>query len=198
MDETPSFPMAPAAFSGRSREVDPGAVFDWLTQGWTMFLVNPGIWLGCGVLLLVMLMAISIVPVFGQIAAHLLVPLFGAGMLQLCRRISDGQEPQISDLFAGFRHNAGQLVMVGVFFALGIFGIALVAGGFGLSVTTESATSLRLPGVVYRTLDCPALRDIELACLYRRGDPSPVLAAFVDVVRAFARQRARSRAETQV
>ena len=76
--------------------------------------------------------------------------------------------------------------------------IALVAGGFGLSVTTESATSLRLPGVVYRTLDCPALRDIELACLYRRGDPSPVLAAFVDVVRAFARQRARSRAETQV
>lgn len=76
--------------------------------------------------------------------------------------------------------------------------IALVAGGFGLSVTTDSATSLRLPGVVYRPLDCPALRDIELACLYRHGDPSPVLAAFLDVVRAFARQRARPRAEAQV
>lgn len=127
MDETPSFPMAPAAFSGRSREVDPGAVFDWLTQGWTMFLVNPGIWLGSSVLMLVMLMAISIVPVFGQIAAHLLIPLFGAGMLQLSRRIAEGGDAQIGDLFAGFRHNAGQLVMVGVFFALGIFGIALIA-----------------------------------------------------------------------
>ena len=148
--------MAPAAFSGRSREVDPGAVFDWLTQGWTMFLVNPGIWLGCGVLLLVMLMAISIVPVFGQIAAHLLVPLFGAGMLQLCRRISDGQEPQISDLFAGFRHNAGQLVMVGVFFALGIFGIALVA--FALTLG-----GIMLAGLMVLVLSVPVIMAVWFA-----------------------------------
>lgn len=66
---------------------------------------------------------------------------------------------------------------------------ALVAGGFGLCVTTESSTSLHLPGVVYRPLDCETLRDIELACLYRRGDASPVLAAFLDVVHEFARQR---------
>ena len=38
-----------------------------------------------------------------------------------------GEEPEIADLFAGFRHNAGQLVMVGVFFAIGIFGIAFIA-----------------------------------------------------------------------
>lgn len=167
--------MAPAAFSGRSREVDPGAVFDWLTQGWTMFLVNPGIWLGCGVLLLVMLMAISIVPVFGQIAAHLLVPLFGAGMLQLCRRISDGQEPQIGDLFAGFRHNAGQLVMVGVFFALGIFGIALVAfaltsgGILGGAVTGRVAGfgialgGIMLAGVMVLVLSVPVIMAVWFA-----------------------------------
>ena len=79
MSETPAFPMAPARFNGESREVDPGACFDWLRQGWAMFLVNPGVWIGSTVLLLVILMAISIVPLFGQIAAHLLVPLFGAG-----------------------------------------------------------------------------------------------------------------------
>lgn len=127
MSETPVFPMAPAPFSGESREVDPGSCFDWLRQGWTMFLANPGIWIGTTVLLLVMLMAISIVPIFGQIAAHLLVPLFGAGMIKLCRRIGEGEEPEIGDLFAGFRHNAGQLVMVGVFFAIGIFGVAFLA-----------------------------------------------------------------------
>ena len=65
--------------------------------------------------------------------------------------------------------------------------IALVSSGFGLCITTESSTSLRLPGVVFRPLDCDALRDIELACLYRRGDASPVLAAFLEVVRRFAR-----------
>jgi uncharacterized membrane protein len=127
MSETPVFPMAPTRFTGESREVDPGACFDWLRQGWAMFLVNPGVWIGSTVLLLIMLMAISIVPLFGQIAAHLLVPLFGAGMIKLCKRLSDGEEPEIADLFAGFRHSAGQLVMVGVFFAMGIFGIAFLA-----------------------------------------------------------------------
>lgn len=66
---------------------------------------------------------------------------------------------------------------------------ALVSGGFGLCITTESGMSLRLPGVTFRPLDCDALRDLELACLYRRGDASPVLAAFLEVVRAFAQQR---------
>ncbi len=67
--------------------------------------------------------------------------------------------------------------------------VALVAGGFGLCVTTESSTSLRLPGVAWRPLDSDALRDIELSCLYRRDDPSPVLAALLEVVHDFAAQR---------
>ena len=127
MSENPVFPLSPASFDGECREVDPGACFDWLRQGWVMFLVNPGVWIGSTVLLLVILMAISIVPLFGQVAAHLLVPLFGAGMVQICRHIAQDQEVQIADLFAGFKHNAGELVMVGVFFALGIFGIAFLA-----------------------------------------------------------------------
>ncbi len=64
--------------------------------------------------------------------------------------------------------------------------IALVAGGFGACVTTASTASLRLPGVVYRPLVSKHLREIELSCLYRRSDESPVLAAFVAVVREFA------------
>lgn len=127
MNESHLFPMTPAPFDGDSREVDPGACFDWLAQGWATFLAHPGIWLGCSVLVLVMLMAISIVPLFGQVAAHLLVPLFGAGMLQICKTIANDGEPQIAELFAGFRQRAGQLVMVGVFLAIGMFGIAFLA-----------------------------------------------------------------------
>lgn len=151
----PAFPVPPKNFQGNSQTVDAGACFDWLTQGWTMFIAHPGIWLGSSVLLLVCIMAIAMPPLIGQIAIHLLLPLFGAGMLQISRSIAEGREPQIAELFAGFRHQAGQLVMVGVFFACGIFGIALFATllvGSGLIggglVGNVAGLSIALGGVV--------------------------------------------------
>lgn len=68
--------------------------------------------------------------------------------------------------------------------------IALVAGGFGLCITTESTTSLQLQGVVYRPLRSAQLRDIELSCMYLKGNQSSVLGAFIEVVRGFAKRRA--------
>ncbi len=64
--------------------------------------------------------------------------------------------------------------------------IALTSAGFGVTVTTQSATNLRLPKVVFRPLHCNHLKDLELSCLYRRADPSPALQAFLTVVRSFA------------
>lgn len=175
MNENPAFPMAPAPFDGDSREVDPGACFDWLAQGWAMFLAHPGIWLGSSVLVLIMLMAISIVPLFGQVAAHLLVPLFGAGMLQICRSIAAEREPQIAELFSGFQQRAGQLVMVGVFFAIAMFGIAFLAfllvsggvlgggvtgrvGGFGVTFG-----GVMLAGLLVLVLSVPVVMSVWFA-----------------------------------
>jgi DNA-binding transcriptional LysR family regulator len=67
--------------------------------------------------------------------------------------------------------------------------IALVSVGFGAAITTRSASNLRLPGVVFRPLRSLRLKDLELSCLYRRGDASPVLHAFLDVVHEFARDQ---------
>ena len=63
--------------------------------------------------------------------------------------------------------------------------VALVSSGFGLCITPEAANSLRLPGVVYRPLQGKPVPTIDLVCLYRRDDSSPILAAFLDLVRAF-------------
>jgi DNA-binding transcriptional LysR family regulator len=71
--------------------------------------------------------------------------------------------------------------------------IALVAGGFGVAVTTQSATNLRLPGIVFRPLRSAYLKDLELVCLWRQDDASPILAAFLEVVREFERSRAAKR-----
>jgi hypothetical protein len=44
---------------------------------------------------------------------------------------------------------------------------------------------LRLPGVVFRPLRSRFLKDIELSCVHRRDDTSPILAAFMEVVRDY-------------
>lgn len=67
--------------------------------------------------------------------------------------------------------------------------IALVASGFGLAVTTQSATNLRLPGVAFRPLRSAHLADVELSSLWRQGDDSPILAAFLRVLRDFGHWR---------
>lgn len=72
--------------------------------------------------------------------------------------------------------------------------VALVASGFGVAVTTESAATLRLPGVAYLPLRSRSLRDIELSCLYRKGDASPILSAFLDVIRSYPARRTSGRA----
>ena len=51
-------------------------------------------------------------------------------------------------------------------------------------VVPESATSLRLPRVVYRPLK-GSDQIIELACAYRPDDRSPILQSFLEVVRQF-------------
>ncbi|MBS1189824.1 MAG: putative transrane protein [Rhodocyclaceae bacterium] len=133
METPPQFPVAPKAFDGASRTVDAGACFDWLRQGWALFAANPGVWIGCAVLTLVILFALSIVPLVGQLASQLLLPVLGAGLLQLCRRQSEGATPEIADLFIGFKENTGNLIMVGVIYAVAIFAIgvlvAVVVGG---------------------------------------------------------------------
>jgi DNA-binding transcriptional LysR family regulator len=67
--------------------------------------------------------------------------------------------------------------------------VALVASGFGSCITTQSAQTLQLPGIVYRPLRSAHLRDIELSCLYRRDDDSPILTEFLRAVRAFKSTR---------
>jgi uncharacterized membrane protein len=158
-EEMTQFPLAPAPFTGECREVDVGACFDWLQQGWALFIAHPGAWIGSSVLLLVILLAISIVPIFGQIGANLLLPLFGAGLLHLCRIQSQGGQPEIADIFIGFRKNAGPLVMVGVIYVAGVFGIAFVAfllisGGVLGGVVTGKVpgVGIALGGVMLATL----------------------------------------------
>jgi DNA-binding transcriptional LysR family regulator len=63
--------------------------------------------------------------------------------------------------------------------------VALVAAGFGLSLVPEAASSLSVPGVVYRRLANAPDAVVDLSCIYRSDETSPLLLAFLQTIREF-------------
>ena len=51
------FPIPAPAFSGDGRRVDVGAGFDWLRQGWALFIAYPGQWAIMAMLLMILMLA---------------------------------------------------------------------------------------------------------------------------------------------
>ncbi|MDF2180534.1 LysR substrate-binding domain-containing protein [Neptuniibacter sp. CAU 1671] len=69
--------------------------------------------------------------------------------------------------------------------------VALVASGFGVCILPESATALQLPGVSYVPLtNMPMDSKVDLSCIYRDNDKSPLLKSFLTVVREFKKAQA--------
>lgn len=78
---------------------------------------------------------------------------------------------------AGFTPNISQEV------GDAVTSIALVASGFGACLIPKSASVLTLPGVVYKSLiEAPDETEVDLSCIFRKEDESPLLRAFLDIV----------------
>ena len=126
------FPITAPAFSGNSRVVPAGNAFEWLRQGWALFVANPGVWIATTIVMLAIILGLQIVPLIGTLAANLLTPMLCAGMLLACRKLSNGETAEINDLFAGFKRNTSDLLMLGVLYMVAmliIFVMAAVLGG---------------------------------------------------------------------
>jgi LysR family transcriptional regulator, benzoate and cis,cis-muconate-responsive activator of ben and cat genes len=110
---------------------------------------------------------------FFELAKHPIVlfpnaphPNFVDRVLELCR--SKGFDPHIAQ-------------MVGD----SVTGIALVAGGFGLSVVPESLIALKPPGIEYRPFNDAPEACVDLTCIYRKENHSPVLKEFLQIIQSF-------------
>lgn len=73
--------------------------------------------------------------------------------------------------------------------------ISMVASGFGVTLATDAACNLKLPGIHYAPIRKADRAVLDLTIVYRSGDSSTLLAAFLGVVRAFAAEQ-RSSART--
>lgn len=74
-----------------------------------------------------------------------------------------------------------------------VTGIALVASGFGVCLVPESVLRLSVHGVAYLPLSKQSAdHRVDLSCIYRENDRSPVLENFLTVARELANGDRRS------
>lgn len=125
------FPLPPAAFTGASRRTEAGACFDWLRQGWAMFVATPGRWLGLASLFLLLFVTPFFVPGIGPLLAWLLLPFLAAGLQAACRRSVRQGQPRLGDLFAGFARDQGSLLQLGLMHMLAILTLEFLLGLLG-------------------------------------------------------------------
>lgn len=106
--------------------MEAGACFDWLRQGWAMFTAHPAIWLTLSVIFAVIVTSLMIVPLVGQIALYMLLPILIAGMLRVCQRITDDETPEVRDLFSAFHRESTQLIITGLLNLVGTFAVGIM------------------------------------------------------------------------
>jgi DNA-binding transcriptional LysR family regulator len=97
-----------------------------------------------------------------------------------------GLRPNFIDRVRDMCHQVGFAPNVVAEVADVVHGIALVATGGGLCLVPDSATNLHVPGVTYRPLRQTPDTHVELCCVHRQDDPSPVLARLLESMRATA------------
>jgi uncharacterized membrane protein len=119
------------------RSTSAGAGVEWIGQGWKLFARAPLMWIVSILVLFVIAIVVNFVPFIGQIAFQLVQPVFAAGYMVACRALETGGEFEIEHLFAGFKRNFANLLVIGLIFLAGELILLLVFGafaGFGLLV----------------------------------------------------------------
>src|SRR5258708_3356763 len=117
------------------RSAPAGAGVDWIGQGWRLFARAPLMWVISILVVFVIATVVGIIPIIGALAFQVMQPVFGAGYVVACRSLETGGEFELEQLFAGFRRNFGNLLIVGLIFFAGSLALLLVFAvfaGFGI------------------------------------------------------------------
>lgn len=123
---------APAATS-EARTVDGGRGWEWIAEGFALFKKQPGTWILILIVFVVCAAVIHLVPLIGSLAGMLLTQVFMGGLMLGCRALDHDGTLELGHLFAGFKQNTGDLVVLGVLTLVGwiiaLIPALLIAGG---------------------------------------------------------------------
>jgi len=119
------------------RAVDGGRGVTWWTDAWAMFTKNAAIWVVLGLILFIILFVLAIIPLVGQLASVLLLPVFSGSWMMAAKKQASGASIEVNDLFTAFKgERLTPLIVVGVMFLIAMVVIVGVMGvlGFGGAV----------------------------------------------------------------
>lgn len=106
--------------------------WDWIAGGWKLFTVAPVIWIIDLVILFAIFFMIGLIPLLGNVASNVLYPVFGAGLMLTARAAAQGETPEVSQLFGGFKERAGALMLVGLLNLVGVIAITCLVAAIGM------------------------------------------------------------------
>jgi uncharacterized membrane protein len=125
---------------GEPRGVPAGRGFSWFGEGFDLFKRNPWIWILNVIIFFVILMLLGLIPIV-SLVSNLLGPVFIGGFMLGCRAMDEGNELEVSHVFAGFQKNTGKLVGLGALnllltILLVVITFAVMFGVAGMDMTS--------------------------------------------------------------
>lgn len=140
--QTPGSDLVPEPGSGPSHQLKPprgvsaGQGWQWMADAFSLFGRDWGLWLGVGIVFIVIYLALNIIPL-GSLAGNLLGPVFVAGLVLGARDADTGGEFTFTHLFRGFQQHTGALIGLGalslgitliMFFVIGLIAVLMIGG----------------------------------------------------------------------
>lgn len=110
------------------RIVPAGNGWQWIADGWKLFMKQPGVWVLITVIVAVVFAVLAWIPFIGTLALALVGPILGGSLMvgtQACDR-SGTLEP--AHLLVGFKEKTGKLVTVGIFNLIASFVLIVLVG----------------------------------------------------------------------
>src|SRR5690348_4329484 len=94
------------------KNLKPTDAWQWIVQGWAMFVRNPATWLAMTLVYVIAVFVLNMVPAVGPLAAGLLSPLLLAGFLHAAREVDRGHELNVAQLFYVLQDSALTIKML--------------------------------------------------------------------------------------
>jgi len=115
------------SFVAEGRKVPAGRGTAWVSESWALYKQAPLIWIAVFLIFMVMTLVLAIIPL-GSVVSSMLYPVFVGGLMLGCRELEGGGKLEVAHLFAAFKVNVGNLILVGLIYLAGAMIVAVIAG----------------------------------------------------------------------
>jgi hypothetical protein len=129
------------------RGLPAGSGWSWIRGGWSLFTAAPLMWIVFIVVLVICSVVFNFIPLIGSLAWQVLSPVIGGGLVIGCRSLETSGELELEHLFAGFKANFANLLVLGLLYVAGgllIIGVmfAFVGTSIVMAVLNGDADAL--------------------------------------------------------